>query len=88
LCFCTPASGVPVITSLTYDTARGVKPGWKTNSVLNTELAIYQNNLTITGTDISDYTGTFHCTVTNTKGGTSSEVGPYEGCFLYSICIY
>jgi len=51
----------------------------KTTAVLSTELAMYQNNLTITGTDISDFTGTFRCTVTNTKGEDYTEVGPYEG---------
>ena len=69
---CFTASGVPVITSLTYGTATGLvtclseggpvtaitwnRVGLKTTTLLNTELATYQNNLTITGTNISDYT--------------------------------
>ena len=93
------ATGVPVITSLTYDVSRGVvtclsegdpvtnitwnRVGVKTTAVLNRELLIYQSNLTITGTNISDYTGIFRCTVSNIKGQTSSEIGPYKGNIIY-----
>ena len=72
-------SGFAVVTYLTYDTVRGVvtcllqggpvtnitwnKTGLTSTALLNNELLIYQNNLTITGTNISVYTGIFSCTV-------------------------
>ena len=69
------SQGGPV-TNITWN-----KPGLTSSAVLNKELLIYENNLTITGTNISDYTGIFSCTVSNNKGQNFSEIGPYKGIY-------
>ena len=45
---------------------------------------IYYNLLTITSSQISDYTGSFTCIVRNTRGSSSRTTGEYKGKY-YNI---
>ncbi len=47
--------------------------------IVSMENATYLNYLIITSSDITKYTGSFVCTVSNAKGSNSSMIGPYLG---------
>ncbi len=47
--------------------------------IVSMEDATYLNYLIITSSDISKYTGSFVCTVSNARGSNSSMIGPYLG---------
>ncbi len=47
--------------------------------IVSMEDATYLNYLIITSSDITKYTGSFVCTVSNARGSTSRMIGPYYG---------
>ena len=57
--------------------------------VVNTSTATYHNLLSITSSDISDYSGSFTCTVSNTRGSSQSMSldinGRVDGSILFCL---
>ena len=57
----------------------------KNKIVVDTVNGIYHNLLTITSSQISDYTGSFNCTVRNIRGSKSWTTGDFKGIYLNSF---
>ena len=54
--------------------------------VVDTVTAAYNNLLSITSSQISDYTGTFTCTVSNSRGSSSMTTGEFKCNIILTIC--
>ena len=55
------------------------------NKIVDTVNGIYHNLLTITSSQISDYTGSFNCTVRNIRGSKSWTTGDFKGIHFNSF---
>ena len=53
--------------------------------VVDTINATYHNLLSIKSSQVLDYTGTFNCTVCNSRGSTFTNTAEFKGNFIFNL---